>query len=309
MFDNMPMELVGAVLQTAAELYLESDRVTVMNITRSCSVGYTFAIPVLYRTLVIEDSNSSLLAPVFDTIVPFTSGLLSRPATERLCVHVRRLFLNINQKMDVARFSSLFPQLQAIYTFSNGLTKEISEQLPSSVRSFHTLSAPQNQWVPSSVTRLCIYWYFGNNMITNLTEWLGTSVSNNVTHVALELNDALKLSQEMDCTKALRYLLARDTTAPVVIRLYRKAVYPRSLRVMLRAIGNLDATHQQRVYLWRDKRRIRGGIDDISTSKWDSVGGRTPWSEATPVTQTELEMAMTAENSDPESSGEEDLSF
>jgi len=295
MLGHIPIELVGAMLQTAAELYLVSDRATVLNIAKSCSIGYTYAIPILYRTLVIDGTNSHLFAPVFNESVPFriAGGLLSRPATERLCWHVRRLFLGINQMMDPLRFGRLFPQLQAIFGFGDlFLTESDYGQLPSSLRSFHALSIPHVQWIPPPITHLCIFWQFGHLSVNKLVEWFEARVSDTVTHVALELNDDLEPDQEEDFVVTLRYLLGRSATAPVVIRIYSDAINAISIRIMLRTIGNMDAMQRQRVLIWRDEREIRGGFGDINTSKLDAVCGRTPWSEALPETQNELDAAM-----------------
>ena len=289
------MELVGAMLQTAAELYLISDRATVLNIAKSCGIGYTYAIPVLYRTLVIEDTNTHLFAPVFNESAPFrvAGGLLSRPATERLCWHVRRLFLGINETLDPLRFGRLFPQLQAVFAFGDlFLTKNDYGQLPSRLWSFHALSIPRDQWVPPTITHLCIFWTLDYLSVDELIEWFETRVSNTVTHVALELNVPLEPDQGTDFAVILQYLLGRSATALLAIRIYSKAIDPNSIRIMLKGIGNMDAAQRQRVIVWHDERDIQDGLVDVYTSKVDAICGRTPWSEASPEPQSELDAAM-----------------
>jgi len=90
---HLRIELISKICQAAAELFVELDRKSVLNIAISCPVGYYAVIPVLYRTLLMTQGRSELAMRVFRTKTNRAIGdsTLNVPPSERLCSLVRRL--------------------------------------------------------------------------------------------------------------------------------------------------------------------------------------------------------------------------
>jgi len=291
MLELLPIELVGEVMRTASEIFLERDRATVLNIAKSCILGYNSATPVLYRTVVLSDGHD-LLVHIFVDEDTSTTGILAAAPARRLLPLVKRLFLDHRGNLNKAQFRHLV-NLEAIFTISVDVTfldDSLWQILPSTVTQFYALSLPYPESLPLSTTHLSCYFFFGS--VADFQQWVSSTVPDSITHVALELNDALtedsRDDHESGILKLLLFLLARNTHAPVVLRPYKMATDLVSQRVILRAISAISYEDRSRVWMWRDMRLITNFAGDVAASRADSIAGRSPWTEGMPATEEEL---------------------
>jgi len=88
---HLPVELVSEIWRAAAELFIETDHRTVLDIAASCTIGYYAATPALYRTIFVNDHGHELVMRVFSTETVPNAPTLSAPPTLRLCPLVRRI--------------------------------------------------------------------------------------------------------------------------------------------------------------------------------------------------------------------------
>ena len=109
---------------------------------------------------------------------------------------------------------------------------------------------------------------------------LETLLPHTVTHAAVELNERTDVGDEVRIHNLIRYLLSRNTTAPVVLRLYSLANEPFSHSVVFRAIYGLDTLEdRQQSLMWRDTRPVLPPKGDTDLSKSDAYNRTTPWTE------------------------------
>jgi len=288
MLELLPIELVGQVLRTASEFFLERDRAVVLNIAKSCILGYNSATPVLYRTVVLSHGHD-LLFHIFVEEDSSTIGILAAAPARRLLPLVKRLFLDQRINLNKGQLRHLV-NLEAVFTVSVDVTFLNDAMWPPTVTQFYALSLPYPESLPPSTTHLSCYFFFGS--VADFQQWASSTVPDSITHVAIELNDAVTEDptdeHESGILKLLLFLLARNTHASVVLRPYKLATDPVSQRVILRAISAISYEDRSRVWVWRDMRLITNFADDVAASRADSIAGRSPWTEGMPATEEEL---------------------
>ena len=109
---------------------------------------------------------------------------------------------------------------------------------------------------------------------------LETLLPHTFTQAAVELNERTDVGDEVRIHNLIRYLLSRNTTAPVVLRLYGLANEPFSHSVVFRAIYGLDTLEdRQQSLMWRDTRPVLPPTGDTDLSKSDAYNRTTPWTE------------------------------
>ena len=275
------MELVCAVLRTAGDAFLLSDRATMLSMARSFGLAYTVAIPVLYRTLTVDKNNQSKLSKMFGEaqILSNAGGLFAIPSAQRLWRHVRRLFVE-----PAVHFPDMylrhFINLQALYTF-RPLTAARCGHLPtsSSLTHIYTLAAVVSPYSPQSTTHVSFYVGFHGQMGFQDIQALVNN-STTITHLAIELGAPLSREREKPLRDFLEAITLRPSVELVAFRIYNEAVKDVHTVGMVRSAARAihDPTH--RVRLWLDRRLIEDIRDDINASKEDAITGRTTWSEA-----------------------------
>jgi len=286
MSENLPVEVVAYIFRAAAEDTFWTDIRTALNIVESCTIGYLSAIPVIYHTISINDS-SELIERIFRTDVRGT-GVLSRTPAERLCPLVKTLYV----------YDSEFSTPELILQLSNLATLYCYdalnlEQHPQSLRHYHALQFYPDHMPPTSVSHLSFYLSFNNGEEKDVLRHSDTFLPHTVTHAAVELNERLDASDERRVRKLIRYLLSRNTTAPVFLRLYGFANEQFSHKVVYCAIHGLDTLEdRQRVLLWLDTRPVVPPTGDTDLSRRDAYNGTTPWTEGLAVSEEELQAAV-----------------
>jgi len=287
---QLPLELVLDVLSTAVEVSLSDGRRNVaLELARAGSLAYTAVTPILYRTLTVDEHNYEMVLRIFQDRSPVVIGVLSQPPLQRLCVHVRRVFLEGEWHLDPKHLCQ-FRNLSAIYcaSFGHGLFQSDGyQQLARTVKQVYALTTDYPTDLPRSVTHVSLYMRVSSTFEVTEFETLVKSLPPSVTHIALEINTTFELTDGVanegvanKMLELLKDLLARNTTAPVVLRLYSHAAEDGSMKIVLDTISRLESSEaRMRVHLWHDERSINAA-QDIPTSKLDAIVGRTPWSEA-----------------------------
>jgi len=277
---------VAYIFRAAAEDTFWTDVRTALNIVESCTIGYLSTIPIIYHTISMEHTNE-LIERIFRTDVRGT-GVLSRTPAERLCPLVKTLYV-YNSEFSTPELILQLKNLVTLYCFDALKLK----QYPPSLRHYYALQFYPDHVPPPSVTHVSFYLSFDSGDYDDVLRHRDTFLPHTVTHTAVELNESLEASDE-GCTRHLiRYLLSRNTTAPVVLRLYSFANEPFSHNVVFRAIHGLDTIEdRQRVLLWRDTRPVLPPTGDTDLSKMDAYNGTTPWTEGQVATEEELTTAV-----------------
>ena len=294
MLDRLPLELVGEVLRITAEECLPMDRQTICNIALSSSLGYGSAIPVLYSGIVINRKNEDYVARVFDEDSVLTSGPLHIAPSQRLCPLIRRIYLEMSRNRLHVNIRHLI-NLQAIFSLTLGdknLPPSMYPNIAPTLKQCYILSVEHPDQLPTSVTHVSYYIRASANFFAAFQDYAERTIAETITHVSLELNEAIQAGCETSLLSLLRALLTRNSSAPVTLRLYDNAISEPSETFVLKAIARLEPERlRRRVQLWRDHRPITMPVDDINTSKADCIVGRTPWAESESLSQTELDAA------------------
>lgn len=286
MCDRMPIELVTQILGATAELVFHTDVVVALNIARSSLIGYLSATPVIYRMVKINSGNVDAVGRIFSGEHHGT-GSLSRSPAQRLCPLVKALFIDDALGIDSRRFSHLV-NLIALYCFDYGIGLNLLGcSLPPRLTQYYALIYDPTYVPLATVTHVSIYFAFDAEEVSDfLHDCCNTLLPHTVTHVAIELNETIDASREDGIKEIVSFMLSRNSTAPVVLRLYRCASESFSLKVVMRVINSLATREdRRRVHIWRDTRPVKNGIDDLALSRRDAFDGRTPWTEASAVTE------------------------
>jgi len=288
---QLPLELVLDVLSTAAEVSLSDGcRNVALELARAFSLAYTAVTPILYRTLTVDEHNYEMVLRIFEDQSPVIIGVLSQPPLQRLCVHVRRVFLEGHKSHLDPNHLRQLRNLSAIYcaSFGHGLFQSDEyQQLARTVKQVYALTTDYPTDLPRSVTHVSFYMQVSGTSEVTEFETLVSSLPPSVTHIALEINMTFELTDGVanegvanKMLELLEDLLARNSTAPVVLRLYSHAAEDGSVKIILDTISRLASSEaRMRVHLWHDERSI-DAAQDIPTSRLDAIVARTPWSEA-----------------------------
>ena len=281
--ENLPVELVAYIFRAAAEAIFWTDVRSALNIVESCTIGYFSAIPVIYRTISIGNDS---IEHIFRTDVRGT-GALSKTPAQRLCPLVKTLYVE-DAELSTPEHILQLSNLATLYCFTSLQLK----RYPPSLRHYYALLYDPDHVPPPSVTHLSFYLSLDGGEDSHVLRHLDTLLPHTVTHAAVELNERL-VGHEVRIHNLIRYLLSRNTTAPVALRLYHYANEPFSHNVVFRAIHGLDTLEdRQRVLLWRDRRPVLPPTGDTGLSKRDAYNGTTPWTEAIVVAEEELQAAV-----------------
>jgi len=296
MLDHLPLELVSDILRVTAEACLQTDHQTILNIALSCSLGYGSAIPALYTSIVVDEKNKDYVCRIFDENTPFISGLLHAAPSQRLCHYIRRIFLETNRSLLATEVRHLV-NLHSVFSLTleiDVLPSELYPHIAPTLRQLYVLSVVYPKTLPESVTHVSYYVHvWSPRSFGDFEDYVRRVIPDTATHIALELNESIEPSYETSLLSLFKTLLTRNSSAPIVLRLYRNASGETCERVVLRAIARLGQEQlRRRVKLWRDARPMVENEDDINTSKLDCIAGRTPWEEAESVSQAELEAAQ-----------------
>jgi len=292
-FARLPVELIHEVLFMSADACGANNRATVASIARACCLGYTIAIPRLYRVVVANLSNYiKLYACLFEEHSTFTNGILREPAVRRLCPLVQHLVLRASHSLSrltpdrfqhLNRLSSIFFDCPAV----------IPPHILGTTRIHFGVGQPRS--LPSSVTHMSFsvpfehYSYLEDFLVFDETgDW-----SPAVTHLSLEFNDRIRHDDQL--TSLLENLLDLPNIEQIVIRLSGEALNHKSRAVILRSIHPVG--DDNRIRLWDDYRQLDGEEANIKAVVADAYLGRTPWTEAHALSENELEEAASASRS------------
>jgi len=291
MLEGLPIELVGQILGLLAEMSLMNNHGMVLQIALIGSIGYAAVVPVLYRTVKMNESNSKAVEFMFsEDATPFTSGLLQPPPAVRLCPHVRRIFVKTNSSFPNFR---LLSNLETVATVSGNRSILPQKDFPKLARSlahYVSLTVVHPEELPPTVTHASFYIHLWEASALGIFQaYAQATFRDTLTHIAIELNEAIHYNYEQQLIKLLSFLISRPTTVLVVLRVYRAASRPKSVAAVARAIWKLAGNARQRIMLWRDQRRIDTVADDITTSLRDIMEGRMPWTEGQPLSDHDLD--------------------
>lgn len=293
MLEGLPIELIGHILRALAELSIVHDPATVMKIALVGSIGYTAAIPVLYRTLDVKGSNYDAIVRIFDESQPpaaadGSSGLLQLPPSVRICPHIRRVFVKGWTEFP---YLQLLPNLEMVFTVSNNRHIFLQEDFPrisKSLTLYASLSSVHPHTLPQTITHASFYIPIRN--ASEFQDHAKDMLHDTITHLAIELNDHVFDRAALHLRELLNFLLCRPTTKIVVLRLYRAAVFAESVAVVIQAIRSLEPVNlQERILIWMDQRQMESSNIDIATSLHDAMKGRTPWTEGIAVEHARIE--------------------
>ena len=300
MFDKLPIELAGEVLRVAAEMFLLSDRGALIAISLSSTFAHRIATKVLYRTLIIEKRNGDPALRVFASVsdVRTMTSILHEPPVQRICPLVRRVFVEWESSFEPSDIRHLV-NLEALYCLRT-LDSSTVALMPPSLKRYYSLAPDISSALSASLTHVSFYiQLFLNSAWSGFLQHSSTFPAS-IAFIALEIADRIWNESFAEVNKMLVGLLSNPKVqVEVVFRLYRRAKQPSSVRVIHRAIHGLaDISLQARVKIWHDLRSIHRDDEDVGISKEDALAGRTPWTEARPVTHQELEESVSGVHDD-----------
>ena len=289
MLDKLPIELVGAVLASAAEDLIYHDRATLLSIALSSSIGYTSSLPSIYRTLVIHGHNLSAVDSLFEEAYSsIGGGRLSEAPSHRILPLIRRVFIGPDAE-SAAKYLRHLPKLETLYTCTVGrMTDLAKEPLSRTFAQIFVLAAEALWTIAPTVTHVSYFYHFQMPAFQTYTK---ESLRDHVTHVAIELNNSVGVEAENHFVDALEFLLRRTPRTTVALRLYRIATEPETRALVFRVLRAVAADDLHRVLLWFDIRPVENNDADIELSRQDALIGRTPWSEGRAVALEEMDGA------------------
>ena len=291
---HLPVELVGEIWRAAAELFIENEHRTVLNIAASCTIGYYAATPILYRTLLMRDGGVELIMRVFNT-EPITSApTLSTSPAERLCPLVRRICSfgvpSSFNKDEIQRLTGL----ETICDTANSLLRT---SLAPTLTHFITWTTSWPERLPSTLTHVTLYCYFDTSAqvaCEQLKLYMVDTLPNSVTRFALTFCYAFPQDALAELVALIPIILLRKGIAMFCIGLSGAAADEPTYKLLLRAIATLQVGDRNKIRLWRDMRSTSDPKNGffVAGVRTDLVAGRTLWTEARPVMQEELTAAV-----------------
>jgi len=312
LFASLPVELVHEILRVSVKDWGATNPAAVNSISKTCRLGYTIAIPFLYRVFVVDTSDyATLYDRLFDEQSAFTDGVLCEPAVRRLCSLVQHLVLRTRGSLSVLtpdhfkylhRLSSIIVDcINPAFDFPtsiHGATRVhfgdgFPRQLPPSVTHISFSITINRNGIIESIDHEF-------NVLDDEDNWSST-----ITHVSLEFCEGIVYESEI--TELLLCFLCRPEIEMVVVHLMGDALHPRSRDMALRGIYDLQDCDRDRVQLWTDRRWVDKDHEDIDITVSDVYEGRAPWMESWRLTKQELaEAAMVDEDFGDGDDGEEE---
>jgi len=156
----LPIELVGEIWRVAAELFIETEHRTVLNIAAACTIGYHAAIPVIYRTLLMTHDGAELVMRIFNTDFISGSPTLSASPAQRLCPLVRRLCAF---KVPDGLNTDDLKYLTGLEMIWDSLDSFLLAPLAPTLTHLFVYTTNWPQWIPSTLTHVSIYCFFGSD--------------------------------------------------------------------------------------------------------------------------------------------------
>jgi len=293
MATSLPVELVGEIWRAAAELFIETDHRTVLDIAASCTIGYHSATPVIYRTLLMKDGVTELIMRVFSTEISSVPTLSTPPAL-RLCPLVKRL---CSFKVPNEFNTEDLKHLTGLETICDSLETFLLGPLSPTLRHFSTWTASWPQRLPSTLTHVSLYCYFitgGQAHYNQLKAYTLDTLPETVTHFALTFCYPFPQGTAVELSLLIPFVLAQNGMEIFTIWLFGDAAQELNYLQLLRAIAALQLCDRHRVRLWRDMRSDFHpySSDFVALVNTDVVAGRTLWTESRPIVQEDLTAAM-----------------
>ena len=289
----LPVELVGEIWRAAAELFIETNHRTVLDIAASCTIGYHAAIPVLYRTLYMNDYGPWFITRVFSTETIPHAPTLSAPPTQRLCPLVKRIcafrfggqggFDTYNLK-----------HLTRLEMICDSHEPFLFAPLSPTVTYLSTWNTPWPDQLPATLTHISMQFCFDINAAFRLNQLRTYALPDSVTHFALMFSHAIPQDADVELGVLIQSKLARKGINNFTIWLLGDAANEPNYRRMVHVVAALQLSDRNRVRLWRDTRSALSTSDvypRMLAIKADVVAGRTLWMEARPIMQEELTAA------------------
>jgi len=278
---RLPVELIHEVLRISADDCGATNRPTVNSISKTCRLGYTIAIPFLYRVVVVDVPDyTSLYKLLFDEQSVFTDGILCKPAVRRLCPLVQHLVLR-----EPGSLSPLTPDhfghlnwLSSIFVNYVRPAANLPTEILGPTRVHFDDGLPR--LLPPSVTHVSLSIPIKFDGLIDLDEFRildeEDNWSPNVSHVSLAFNERIR--DEHQLTRLLNYFLNLPSIDKVVVHLSESALDQDSQDVAI--CGIFGAQDLSRVLLWTD----HGWLDEdgrtLDATVANAYADRTPWTEA-----------------------------
>ena len=290
---RVPIELIHVILRASAEDCGATNRAVVNSISRTCRLGYTIAIPLLYRVVVVNVPDyTTLYKCLFDEQSPFTEGVLCEPAVRRLCPLVQHLVLRTPDSLSplTSDHTNWLTRLSSIFVDYPNPAVRLPTDILGPTRVHYSNRYPKV--LPPSVTHVSFSPEFDVNGNILWHEFMflqeGDNWSPTVTHVSLEFNQRIRMHEDFQLTNLLDCILNVPEIELIVLHLSGDALHPESLNMALISLCGVQDCNL--VQLWADDRQFdsygHGTVIDIMIA--DAYAGRTPWMEARALTDEEL---------------------
>jgi len=278
---RLPVELIHEVLRISADDCGAKNRSTVNAISRTCCLGYTIAIPFLYRVVVVDVPDyMALYKHLFDEQSAFTDGIVCKPAVHRLCPLVQHLVLR--------EPGSLLPLTPDHFGHLNRLSSISINYVRPAVNLPTEILGPTRvhfddglpRLLPPSVTHVSLLIPIEFDGFIDLDEFRildeEANWSPTVTHVSLRFIEGIR--DEHQLTRLLNYFLNLPSIEKVVVHLSESALDQDSQDVAI--CGIFGAQDLSRVFLWTDYDRLDEDGRTVDATVDDAYADRTPWTEA-----------------------------
>jgi len=289
LFASLPVELVHEILRMSADDCGATNRATVNSISKTCRLGYTIAIPFLYRVFVVDVSDyTTLYSRLFEEQSAFPDGVLCEPAVRRLCPLVQHLVLRTPESLSPLTADSFnyFTRLSSIFVNYARPAVWLPIDIRGPTRVHYGDRCPRI--LPPCVNHVSITIVLNVMNEIDLVDFRDLdeedSWSSTVTHISLEFSERIRYAYQL--TGLLDSFLRLPKIEQVVVRLFTGALHPRSQVMTLRGI--YDAQDRSRVRLWADNRWFDEDGTAIDTMVADAYAGCTPWTKAWALTDEEL---------------------
>jgi len=300
---HLHTELVFKIFHTAAELFVESDRKSVLSIAVSCHVGYHSVIPVLYRTLLMTRGRGDLAMRVFRVRVnpAVKNSMLRVPPSERLCRLVRRLCITETPSGFSATHIRRLTGLHTLYD-SALIEPLLNLALVPTLRHVCEWTERWPQALPRAVTHLTLFYPLKPLLEPHLTSakvYLATKLPECLTNLAISFSDSLASHDYaiQMVVNILWHAFKHKSLRHVVIRLSQNAASRTNQDLVWRAINTLPVQHRAKAEIWLD---LRQGSNEgqMLPAISDAVAGRTPFTETPGIWYARLLEAQRAEPED-----------
>ena len=285
MLECLPLELVVGILRHAAEIFLSTERQTVVALAQTAKLVYNVVAPILYRRIVVTQANINLLGAFFRNL--------------DLSPLVRHLALTAPEWTPPEDVIVRWTQLQSLTGAAAPIQFVLNHLGPvgrMSLTKIQYWNSPLLDNVPPSVTHACIYVGDADNhhSFRAVVGWIDALPA--LTHVAIELVarngtrerewPSVALSLDESLVAVLRNKGGRQIQR-LSIRLGGKLAEEAFWLAFVDRL-RLQTGHSAgdpRIELWRDQRVVTDFEDDVRASIQDAYAGVDVWTESRPLTE------------------------